>query len=531
MHQLRLAFFLAATGLCLVSLAARAPLIDPDEGLHAAIAQEMLLRHDYVTPTFLGEPFLDKPILFFWAEAASLQLFGMNETAVRLPPLLFGFAGACTVVILGATMFGTSIGFAAGIVYATMILPIGVSEVAVHDVALIPFLVLACWGIWRITEGAPLVPWALGIGLCIGLSILTKGLVGTAFAGLFGLALVAMRRGTLPRLIVAGLIAGAVAAAVAAPWYLAMERAHPGYLHYYFVQRHVQGYFTSTQRHAGRGWWYYLAIVVGGGLPWLPFAFTRNRNSDHRLARRVVWIWFFAGLLFLSAGQSKLATYVLPIFPALAMGIGAHVLHAVHLGHRGRRLAVLIAFTAACALLPWAAAIGVAMRYPVHLTTLVIAATIATALIVLLARAAWRGSATTAVPRMAAMAFAAFAAVLLAALPQTARWMTAKDLATILNSRGALPSRVLVLDERIGSVVFYLSPELRAEATPDRFADTTLADLFHQIDREPADTLFAVRTDQLPRVQKLFSRPVTPDAQSGVYSVFTLATLRQSTRR
>jgi hypothetical protein len=46
MSSLRLAFFLTAAGVCLVSLAARAPLIDPDEGLHAAIAQEMLLRHD-----------------------------------------------------------------------------------------------------------------------------------------------------------------------------------------------------------------------------------------------------------------------------------------------------------------------------------------------------------------------------------------------------------------------------------------------------------------------------------------------------
>jgi hypothetical protein len=172
----------------------------------------------------------------------------------------------------------------------------------------------------------------------------------------------------------------------------------------------------------------------------------------------------------------------------------------------------------------------VVMRYPVHLTALVVAATVADALIVLPARGA-RTDTRTAVPRMAAMAFVAFAAVILAALPQAARWMTAKDLATILNSRAALPSRVLVLDERIGSVVFYLSPELRADVTPDRFADTTLADLFHQIDREPGDTLFAVRADQLARVQKLFTRPVTPDAQSGVYSVFTIGALRQSTRR
>ena len=79
-------FALVALVLCAAPLIVSAPLLDPDEGLHAAIAQEMVRQHDYVTPTFLGEPFLDKPILFFWMEAFSLRAFGMNEAAVRLPP-------------------------------------------------------------------------------------------------------------------------------------------------------------------------------------------------------------------------------------------------------------------------------------------------------------------------------------------------------------------------------------------------------------------------------------------------------------
>ena len=72
MSRLRRIFALMALVLVVAPLAANAPLFDPDEGLHAAIAQEMVLSGDYVTPTFLGEPFLDKPILFFWSEALSL---------------------------------------------------------------------------------------------------------------------------------------------------------------------------------------------------------------------------------------------------------------------------------------------------------------------------------------------------------------------------------------------------------------------------------------------------------------------------
>ena len=109
--------------------------------------------------------------------------------------------------------------------------------------------------------------------------------------------------------------------------------------------------------------------------------------------------------------------------------------------------------------------------------------------------------------------------------------MTARDLASILNGRPALPPRVLVLDERIGSVVFYLSPPLRAQASADRFADTTLAGLFQRLDAEPPDALFAVREDQMSRVQRLFAAPVSPDARSGIYSVFSIASLQRASRR
>ena len=66
------------------------PLVDPDEGLHASVAQEMVERGDWIVPRMLHQPFLDKPILYFWAVALSLKAFGMSEAAVRLPGLLFG---------------------------------------------------------------------------------------------------------------------------------------------------------------------------------------------------------------------------------------------------------------------------------------------------------------------------------------------------------------------------------------------------------------------------------------------------------
>ena len=130
------------------------PLMDPDEGLHASIAQEMVERGDWITPRFLGEPFFDKPILYFWIQAVSLRLFGPNEAAVRLPGLMFGLLGAVTTGLLAWRMFGRKTGWIAGMFYATTILPTALAQAASHDVALVPWVNLAILLLWESTYPA-----------------------------------------------------------------------------------------------------------------------------------------------------------------------------------------------------------------------------------------------------------------------------------------------------------------------------------------------------------------------------------------
>src|SRR5215218_4698055 len=213
MSHLRRLLAVVALALLVAPLIASAPLFDPDEGLHAAIAQEMVQRGDYVTPTFRGEPFLDKPILFFWAEAASLRIFGHNAAAVRLPPLLFGLFGMIAVALLGRALFDEAAGLIAGIVYGTMLLPLGVSEVAVHDVGLVPFMCVACWCLIRSERNILL--YSIVAGAALGLSILTKGLVGIVFTGIFAFCLAVRRPSTIVRLAVFLTIAVLVALLVA----------------------------------------------------------------------------------------------------------------------------------------------------------------------------------------------------------------------------------------------------------------------------------------------------------------------------
>ena len=232
---------LLAASLYALPLVHPAPLLDPDEGLHASITSEMIARGDYIVPRFLGEPFLDKPILFFWAQAASMRMVGQTEAGARLPGLVFGLFGALTIGWLSAVVLRHRAGWLAAPLYATMLVPMALAEVPVHDIALVPFTTCAVLAFWRAsragTAGVSL-GWSLAAGVALGLAVLTKGLPGVAIVGLaHGTVLVLERRWSVT-ILAGGVLALVVAGAIAAPWYLAMEHLNPGYLHYYFVERH-----------------------------------------------------------------------------------------------------------------------------------------------------------------------------------------------------------------------------------------------------------------------------------------------------
>lgn len=243
---------LLAAGLYLWPLLAGLPLSDPDEGLHAAIAVDMVARGDYLVPRLFGAAFLDKPIVFFFTQAMSVQLLGATEFAVRLPGQLFGLLGAITAGLVGAALAGRSAGMATACVYATLAFPLALNQAAVHDVALVPWTNLAVWAFVLAMRDPGRARWVLGwsalAGVWLGLAALTKGLVGIALAGLPVMVLALVERRLSTRLVLGGLVSLVVAAALAAPWYLAVERAEPGYLYYFFIERHLLGFTTKIGR-------------------------------------------------------------------------------------------------------------------------------------------------------------------------------------------------------------------------------------------------------------------------------------------
>jgi hypothetical protein len=97
-----------------------------------------------------------------------------------------------------------------------------------------------------------------------------------------------------------------------------------------------------------------------------------------------------------------------------------------------------------------------------------------------------------------------------------------------LNAAGTLPPRLWIVDERIGSLIVYLDPPLRAQAIPDRVDVSSFPEAMMHARVDPDGTLFAVRDSQLPRFNRMFASPPAPDTRAGTFSLFRAETLRSS---
>ncbi len=536
------ALLLAGLALFVYPLSLDIPLLDPDEGLHASIAQEMVEGGDWVTPRSLGEPFYDKPVLYFWAEAISLGLFGMSEWAVRLPGLVFGLLGVLTTALVAGRMFDRKTGILAALTYGTMILPTAMAQAAAHDVALVPWVNLAILLFWQSDRAVGFraqAGYAGAIGVVLGLSILTKGLVGVALVGVvYGSYLLVTRRLTWAA-CVRGATALVIAGLVALPWYVAMEARNPGYLYYYFVERHVLGAVTQTQRHGRTPVWFYLPILLGGGLPWIAYLPTAVRDAwENRGSGRsgngalvLLWCWLIGGTVLLSAAQSKLVTYIWPVFPAvaiLAAVVWARVLSGV--AAPGARRWLAATFCGLCASGPMTVpATMLVVQHKFHLqfsaATWVIAVGVALSAWIPLVFW-WVGRMQRALVAGIISLAAQSAIVMTVVVPPVASVNTARDLARYFNARGGLPERLVVVDERIGSLVFYLNPELRGQLRQGQLQGVQVARIDEPL--QASGTVFAMAERRLRKIGPPACLAGVAYDRAGQYRVYAAVGSRDS---
>ena len=140
------------------------PLLDPDEGLHASIAQEMVGTRD--TRNSSASRFSTSPFSSSGCKPDRCGWLARAGWAMRVPGLMFGLLGVIATGLLGGRMFGSTAGRVAGILYATTILNTA-TDAGQGKEAVISSVTLAILLLW---EAEP-----LGLGTHQGIARLRRG--------------------------------------------------------------------------------------------------------------------------------------------------------------------------------------------------------------------------------------------------------------------------------------------------------------------------------------------------------------------
>jgi 4-amino-4-deoxy-L-arabinose transferase-like glycosyltransferase len=296
---------------------------------------------DWIVPRLNGEPFLEKPPLYWWTLAASLSLLGISDAAARAPSALFSVLTLMVAWTAGRRLGGPRQGLLALVVLGTTMLFVQNATRVTVDPALMFFVALAHLGFLLLAgltgPGSPgEARWARLLArsiivLALSLAFLCKGIVALGLgAGPPVLYLLATRRARFVReLLLLAALGIPVFALLVAPWAVALQRA-AGWaglrecLVNNTVSRFVQ---TDLSRRYGHTepFWFYLAIAPPWLMPWtlaLPAmlrsgVFRRDTpgSEGHRLLLATAGI----GLLMLSIPSSKREVYLLPLLPAFAV--------------------------------------------------------------------------------------------------------------------------------------------------------------------------------------------------------------------
>lgn len=338
---------LAAAAAFVLSFALGArELSSPDETRYAAISWSMLETGDWLTPTHnLKFKHWHKPPLTYWLMASSFAVLGENDWAARVPSALAALAAVMGVYVIGRTMHGARTGFLAGLVLLASPLFFAVARLANTDMPLCAFVVWTWVCFVRAMFGARRTKlWFVLGGLCAGLGFMTKGpvlLMATAAPMLVYAALTNQWRriGWWPWLAAAG-----VFLVVALPWYVIVSARNPGLLGYFLEYQTLHRMTTEVHKRT-EPFWFFVWLVPLGFLPWIvmvpsEIAASLRRgvagSREERLRVLVPVVWAVVVFIFISLTTSKLATYCLPLFPALALLVGRGLDHALD-GARARR--------------------------------------------------------------------------------------------------------------------------------------------------------------------------------------------------
>jgi 4-amino-4-deoxy-L-arabinose transferase-like glycosyltransferase len=311
----------AATAIVCLSLGHRA-LWDPDEGRYAEMAREVLVLNDWLTPHLNYLLYFEKPMLYIWLVAISFKIFGVSEPSAHLVSMLSALGGIALVGWMAGKLWGRRAGIIASLVLITS-LEYFYLACAVDINMPLTFFITAAFVLFWLGQSEKRSVYIFLSWAAMALAVLTKGPIGIILPlGAMCVYILLSRQFSIIRASkpISGFL---IFLAITLPWFILVSLKNPDFFSFFFVNQNIQRYAISDEHN--KPIYYFIVVILAGALPWtlmLPSAVQEIRKRPIPREMLYLLVWFFLILLFFTPSRSKLATYVLPCFPALALMMG-----------------------------------------------------------------------------------------------------------------------------------------------------------------------------------------------------------------
>ena len=316
-------------------------LFNVDEPFHAEVAREIVESNNWIVPKFNYEAIYDKPILFYWLEALSMKIFGINEFSARLPSACSAIFCSMLLAYLLRKLYGITPALISVLVLMSSLQFIAYSKLAVLDMLLTNFITCSIisffLGYIKINNNSNFSGfniWYLLGFIFLGLGILSKGPVAIVIVGMTLLPFFILVKKLYYLVKNPSFWFGFILFLVLVlPWYLAVHYATNGEFTKIFFGVHNFDRFTSVVAHHSAPLLFFIPVISVGFMPWIfcfPQAiyFLLKRNKKDFLIstqEQFYWLslwWFLIVFIFFTVSKTKLISYILPLYPPLSILVG-----------------------------------------------------------------------------------------------------------------------------------------------------------------------------------------------------------------
>jgi 4-amino-4-deoxy-L-arabinose transferase-like glycosyltransferase len=294
----------------------------PDEPQVAGVCAEMAYTRDVVVPRLNGKPFLEKPPLHYALGAALGTVFGKdNDLSYRLVSTFFAGLTLLVTFRMVSKREGTMNGLLASGVLASSWGFFQLARWIQVDMSLVFFVTLAMYAYVRLSEKS-LRCHSILLGLGVGLSFMSKGLVGPAMIGAAILTDVIFKRDLSILKKMRPLWVLAIMFIPVLPWILALyERGGLAFLREVIVVNNLMR-FTGAPEGAAlghmHGFLHYFRLFPVEFLPWTLVLIPALLSSFRKKKNDPFLGWLIGPFLLLSIASAKRDVYLIPLFPACA---------------------------------------------------------------------------------------------------------------------------------------------------------------------------------------------------------------------